>query len=237
MPKGFFITGTDTGVGKTVVAAALIRALRRSGISVGAMKPIETGCARDGDWLVPGDGMFLKSVAYMEENIGCVTPCKFESPLAPLAASEVEGVDIDIGEIKRQFAELLLKYDAVVVEGIGGLFVPIKRDYFVSDLAVDFGLPLIVVASPFLGTINHTLLTVDYALRKGLRVAGIIINFYRSPDGTLAEYTNPRSIRELSPAPLLGVLPYIKDLSVDEIDRTFVKHVDIEGVGQWQYRG
>lgn len=215
--KGFFITGTDTGVGKTIVSGIIIRALQMAGHRVGAMKPIETGCTKTGDVLMPADGMYLKTLSRMEENISYVTPVRFESSLSPMAAREIEGGDIDIEWIKADFRELRDKYDAVVVEGIGGLLVPIKADYFVSDLAVDFNLPLVIVSSPFLGTVNHTLLTVDCALKRGLKVAGVIINYFRPPEGSLAEYTNPGLIEKLAPVPLLGVIPHMKELTVDKM--------------------
>ena len=226
--KGFFITGTDTGVGKTVVTAAIIKAIGLLGLRACGMKPIETGCIKEGDVLVPLDGMFLKTIARMEENVKHISPYCFESPLAPMAASEVEGVSIDFEKIKRAYTDLKKNYDAVVVEGIGGLLVPIRRDYFVLDLARDFGLPMVVVSRPGLGTLNHTLLTVHYAIKEGLDVAGIIINYSQPPEGTLAENTNPEVIKQISPAPLIGIFPYLKDLEKDTIEKAAVKNLDIE---------
>src|SRR3990172_8459579 len=172
MPKGFFITGTDTGVGKTLVACALIKVIGTLGLSVGAMKPVETGCIREGGVLIPPDGMSLKSAARMDEPVTQIVPYCLENPLAPLTASEMEGTPILPEKIRRAAEELGRRYDALVVEGVGGLLVPIAPDYFVLDMARDFGLPLIVVTRPTLGTINHTLLTVKYALKEGLGVAG-----------------------------------------------------------------
>ncbi len=194
MSKGFFGTGTDTGVVKTIVAGAVIRAIGRLGVRAGAMKPIESGCGREGDLLIPFDGMFLKHTARMDELISAVTPCCFEVPLAPLPASETESRRVSLPAIKSAFSKLSSKYDAMVVEGIRGLLVPIRKNYALIDLASDFGLPLIVVAKPGLGTINHTMLTVKYALREGLEVAGVIINYSMPPDDTLAEKTNARTL-------------------------------------------
>ncbi|MBI5188968.1 MAG: dethiobiotin synthase, partial [Nitrospirae bacterium] len=204
MAKGFFITGTDTGVGKTVITAALIRAIGLLGLRACGMKPIETGCIRakskvKNRVLIPSDGMFLRELTDMDDPIDLVTPVRFENPLAPMVASNIEGIPVDIDKIKRAFEELSKGYDIIVVEGIGGLLVPIKRDYFVLDLVRDFGLPIIVVSRPGLGTINHTMLTVNYAIKEGLEVAGIIINYSRPPEGTLAEDTNPEIIRQISP--------------------------------------
>ncbi|MEW6214248.1 MAG: dethiobiotin synthase, partial [Nitrospirota bacterium] len=139
MPKGFFITGTDTGVGKTVITAALIKAIGLLGLRAGGMKPIETGCLKtnfefrisnfefENTKLLPNDGMFLKEIAGMDDSIDLVTPIRFENPLAPLPASEIEGLSVDLKKIKRAYTELSKNYDVVIVEGIGGLLVPITK--------------------------------------------------------------------------------------------------------------
>ena len=225
--KGFFVTGTDTGVGKTIITAALIKAICRLGFTAGGMKPVESGCLQQGDVLVPSDGMFIKTIAHMEENIGHITPCRFKSPLAPLPASEIEGISVDFEKIKKAFADLSRKYDVVIVEGIGGLLVPITRNYSVIDMAKDFNLPLIVVSRPSLGTINHTMLTVNYALKEGLRVAGIIINYNQPPENTLAEATNPEIIKRISPVPVIGIFPYLTDMESATIEKAAGENMDI----------
>jgi dethiobiotin synthetase len=231
MPKGFFITGTDTGVGKTIVAAALIRALKASGLSSCGMKPIETGCKRDADGsLVPLDGRLLLKVSEVDETQEDVTPYCFDQPLAPMVAAEVEMRSMDMLWVERAYERLSERYDAVVVEGIGGLLVPIQREYSVLDLARYLNLPVIVVASPYLGTINHTLLTVDRALSEGLTVAGVVVNFSRLPVELLAEETNPRVIKELSPVPVLGVMPYISVIDAETLEAAAMEHLDIEAL-------
>lgn len=228
MPKGFFVTATDTGVGKTVVSGALIRLLMFLGRSVFAMKPIESGCGRQGDTLVPFDGMFLKQAAHMPEALSSVTPCCFESPLSPLAASEREPREINPEQFRKTFYRLFRKYDTAVVEGIGGLMVPIRSDYFVIDLAREFDLPLIVVARPGLGTLNHTMLTVKYALKEGLKVAGVVINYANPPENTEAEKTNVQVLGQICPAPVIGSLPYLKSLDEDVLEKTALKNLDAE---------
>lgn len=228
MAKGFFITGTDTGVGKTILAGAVIKALNFLGYGAGAMKPIESGCGREGDVLIPYDGFFLKQMAHMDDPITHITPCCLESPLAPLAAAEIDMTDINIAGLKKAFHRLSKKYETVVVEGIGGLMVPIKKDYFLLRLAWEFGLPLIVVAKPGLGTINHIMLTVNYALREGVKVAGIIINYSQPPENSLAEKTNPRLLNQISPVPVLGTFPYLKNIDTDVIEKAALKNLDLE---------
>lgn len=240
MSKGIFITGTDTGVGKTIVSAAIIRALIKKGIKVGAMKPAETGCARtevrsqksdvrsENESLIPSDGMFLKEMAEMDDSIDMITPIRYEEPLAPMVASELEKIPVEINNIFDAYNVLSKKYDFMVVEGVGGLLVPIlkrqeakdkgQKVYFVADLIKDLELPVIVVARPTLGTINHTLLTVNYALREGINVFGVIINFNNPPENSLAEKTNPDVLKELCPVPVIGILPYIKGITLNSID-------------------
>jgi dethiobiotin synthetase len=240
MVKGFFVTGTDTGVGKTIITAALIKSAQLLGFSACGMKPIETGCKRtensrqqtvnrDGNIsLNPSDGTFLREITGTGESIDLITPVRFENPIAPLPASEIEDKPVELDKIKTAYKELSNGYDVIIIEGIGGLLVPIKKDHFVIDLAKDFGLPIIVVSRPGLGTINHTMLTVKYAIKEGLTVSGIIINYCRPPERTLAENTNPEIIRRLSPVPVIGIFPYLKDLESRTIERGVVKSLNLE---------
>lgn len=231
--KGFFITGTDTGVGKTIIAGALIKVLSHLGVKAGAMKPVETGCVRQGEILLPSDGMFLKQMAQMQEPITQVSPCCFESPLAPLAASELEKKSISIMAIKKAFYGLYSNYDAVIVEGIGGLMVPIETNYFVVDLAKEIGLPLIVVAKPGLGSVNHIMLTVNYALKEGLQVAGIIINYSLPAENSLAEETNPPLLKQICPSPLIGIFPYLKNRDENIMENTARNNLDLEVIKKY----
>ncbi len=227
MSKGIFITGTDTGVGKTIVSAAIIRALIKKGIKVGAMKPMETGCAKTEDRLLPSDGMFLKEMAEMNDSIDLITPIRYEHPLAPMVAAELENRPVNLDSAFRAYNTLSERYELMVVEGAGGLLVPITKlkiqslklkTYFFSDLIKDLGLPVIVVVRPTLGTINHTLLTIREAERCGLEVTGVIINYSCPPENTAAEKTNPDVLRELCPVPIIGILPYIKNITLNNID-------------------
>ena len=228
MFRGFFITGTDTGVGTTIIAGALIRVIQSFGIKTCAMKPIESGCGKEGDVLIPYDGTFLKQAAHMEEPIRLVTPCCFENPLAPYAAAEIEGRTIGIDEIKKAYYTLYRSYEAIVVEGIGGLMVPLKKDYYVVDLAKEFSLPLLIVTKPGLGTINHTMLTVNYALEAGLEVAGLIVNYNRPPEDSLIEKTNSKVLKEICPVPVIGTFPYLKDMGEDVLEKTALRNFDLE---------
>jgi len=233
MAKGFFITGTDTGVGKTLIAGAVIKALKLLGYKTGAMKPIETGCGREGEMLIPFDGMALKQMAHMEENITLITPCCLESPLAPLAAAEADMKEIDTEELRKSLLILSRKYDTMVIEGIGGLMVPVRKDYYVIDIAKEFGFPLILVARPGLGTVNHTMLSVNCALREGLTVAGVIINYSQLPDHSLAEKTNPALLAQVCPVPILGIFPHLKSMDEDAIAMAAMKNLDLDALKKY----
>lgn len=215
MGYAVFISGTDTEVGKTVIAAGLALALKKRGVDVGVMKPIVTGCrSRRGK-------RFSEDVDYLVCASGCddapelVCPCMLRDPLAPEVAAQREGVRIDLRKITRAFKELCRRHEVLIVEGAGGLFVPIKSKYFMIDLAAAFASPLIVVARPGLGTINHTLLSCEAARARDIDLAGVIINGYaRRP--SLAERTNPEVIRRYARAPLLGVVPHLPGVSVEK---------------------
>ncbi len=236
MTNGIFITATDTGVGKTIVSAMIIRALVLKGIKTGVMKPFETGCQRLDNNLIPSDGMFLRSMAEMDDHIDNVTPVRFELPLAPFTASRIEKKSVDMERFFNSFEYLCKKYDFVVVEGAGGILVPITREegvsdppvVYMSDIIKKLKLPLIVVSRPTLGTINHTLLTLKYALNEGLRVIGVIINYSNPPGVDISESTNPEIIAELSPVPVLGILPHLTSLDKKNLDR--IVSTDCKGI-------
>lgn len=227
MAKGFFVTATDTSIGKTIVSAALIRAMRYMGHKAAAMKPIETGCVKRDNILLPSDGIFLKNVSSMNEKINTITPCMYEKPLSPLAASEIEDKEVDLPRIMQAYKDLSGRYDVIIVEGIGGLSVPISRNYFVSDLVAEMALPLIIVARPTLGTINHTLLTIHYAISKELAIAGVIINYSSEPENDIAEETNKKTLKLVTEVPIIGTFPYIYDFEEETLDREVIKSFDM----------
>jgi dethiobiotin synthetase len=207
--RGVFVTGTDTGVGKTVVAAGLVAALRRARYDVGVMKPVATGGARRREGLVSRDAEFLAHVADAPEPLAVISPVVLRDPLAPTVAARRAGVRIDLEKVRGAFAEIAAAHDAVIVEGIGGLLVPIiEKTYRVADLAAEMGLPLVIVARPGLGTINHTLLTVEASRSRGLRVAGVIINGLNADTAGLAEETNPAEIARETGLAVLTVVPW-----------------------------
>lgn len=212
MSGGLFVTGTDTGVGKTAVSAGLLAALRRRGVRVAAMKPAETGWGgAAGTW--PPDGACLARAAGLRLPREQVVPYVLAEPLAPAVAADRAGVSIDLARLQAAYAALAQEYDLVLVEGAGGLAVPLTGALTMADLAAAWRLPVLVVARPGLGSINHTVLTVEYARAKGVRIVGVVINGYPDTPG-VAEATNPAVIAALTGVPLLGVLPHRPEVDV-----------------------
>ena len=188
-----FITGTDTGVGKTHTAVQLLRLLRGSGTRCAGMKPICCGDRRDAELLLAAGSEALR----IEE----VNPAWLKTPAAPLVGSLMEGVKIDIEHIVAAFRALQARVEHVVVEGVGGWLVPIRADYFVSDLAVDLKLPVLVVAQNRLGCINHTVLTVRSIFEHRLRCIGVVLNGAPATSD-IAAATNAEILRKIIDVPL-----------------------------------
>lgn len=212
MEKGYFITGTDTGVGKTLVAGGLAALYKSRGVNVGVMKPIATGCKWVNNNLISDDAVFLQHSAEVNDEYELINPIGFEQPLAPIVAARMSGTRIDLEKVHAAFTTLLERHDFLFVEGIGGLMVPIDEYYFIIDLANELELPLIVVCRNALGTINHTLLTVSYARQHGLDIKGVIINESSENNGDMLKKTNVDEIKRLTGLPILGTIPFDKRL-------------------------
>ena len=224
MPKGVFITGTDTGVGKTIIAAGLSLVLKSRGIRVGVMKPVATGCWGDNKTLISQDAVYLFEAAE-NEYAPLTSPVRFRNPVAPSVAAIYEQKEVNLDTIRRAYRELQKHYDFIIVEGIGGILVPIKKNYLVANLIREMGLPIIIVSHVSLGAINHTLLTVDSALIRGFLIKGIIFNRAPLVNYSLAELTNPRVIHELTGLPVLGTLPEMEDVDVERCQFGKLKEV------------
>ena len=202
---GIFITGTDTGVGKTAISGGLAGALADKGLSVGVMKPVQSGAGvRNGAFYSP-DSEFMIAACGSQDEIELVCPVMLREPLAPSVAADIEGKAIDLGIIRNAYLELEKRHDIVIVEGAGGIAVPVKDNFLYSDLIKCLCLPAIIVARAGLGTINHTFLTVEYAKTCGISVTGVIINDFK---GGIAEETNPGIIEKLTGVPVLGIIPH-----------------------------
>jgi len=169
--QGVFVTGTGTEVGKTVVAAAIARTLAAEGNRVAVFKPAITGLDEDGE----PDQALLRRAAGSEQSDEEIAPYRYGPPMSPHLAAELAGEEIAPQRLREAVDAAAAGADALVCEGVGGLFVPLADGYLVRDLAVELGLPLVIAASPGLGTINHTLLTIEAARSAGLKVSAVVL--------------------------------------------------------------
>jgi dethiobiotin synthetase len=236
-PPGLFITGTDTGVGKTHVTAGLAAALRAAGLDVGVMKPVASGCGRS---RIPGfesrvlssgsrdavhgtrnpgrgtrdpgllseDSVALLRAARSVDPPGLVTPFAYAPPVSPDQAARLARRPVRLPAIVSAFRALAARHDVMLVEGVGGLLVPLGPRLLVADVAKRLGLPLLVVARAGLGTLNHTRLTLEAARRRGLAVAGVVLNRAVPGRAGLPERMNPETLRRTAGVPVWGPLPF-----------------------------
>ena len=207
--RGVFITATDTGVGKTVVTAALAVALRKRGYAVGVMKPIETGVRSSSD--AESDAARLRTAAGSSDAITEIRPYAFRVPLAPIDAARLEKKAITLSRIIRAFHTLQSQHDTLLVEGVGGIYVPITSSLNVSDLIYQMKLPVIVVGRVGLGGINHALLTLEALRRRNISVLALVLNQTlpaRTVTARVQEGSTLRLLRQFAGVPVIGPLPY-----------------------------
>jgi dethiobiotin synthetase len=208
-PQGVFITATDTGVGKTLVTAALVMCLTRRGIDVGVMKPIETGVLRSPK--AQSDGARLRNAAGSCDPMAEVSPYVFRLPVAPFSAARAEGRTVLVATIMRAFHAQRQKHTLVAVEGVGGLYAPIKQSLNVLDLIHRMKLPAIVVGQSGLGGINHALLTLHALRQRKIPIVALVLNQrqpVRTKTARLQEQSTVSLLRLLAGVPVVGPLPY-----------------------------
>jgi dethiobiotin synthetase len=209
----YFITGTDTAVGKTYVSKLIIKTLRSSGINAIGFKPLSCGDRDDATTLSQASGNL---------PIDTINPIHFNAPLAPYVAALLENKKIDPAELIAAYHTLSTQYPAIIVEGAGGWHVPITQNYFTSDLAKDLNLPVIIVVANRLGAINHTLLTIDAIHAKDLTCAGIILNQLQDEMDT-PMITNKGIIESLTNIPLLDHIIHNQDFISPELTNLFLE--------------
>ena len=210
--RGLFVTGTDTGVGKTVVSAAIALALKARGVDVGVVKPVQTG---------DGDAETLRRLAELQDSPEQIAPFSFAAPLAPLVAARLEGRALDLDAVVS--AARLSSRELTLVEGVGGLLCPMGPDWTIADLAARLALPLLIVARAGLGTVNQSLLTVREAHRLGLEVAGVVLN------GTVDESTatNAELIESFGGVPVLAEVPWLEGAITSDRLRGLDLHLEL----------
>lgn len=209
--RAYFVTGTDTGVGKTTVAAALLGVATARGLRTRCMKPAESGCERGEDGsLVPRDAYALWAATDRAQDREDVVVYRFEEPVAPGVAAARAGVEVSLERIRERFRTICEDGpDFALVEGAGGLLVPLGRGKMVADLVCMLELPLIVVARPSLGTINHSLLTIEAARARGIEVAAVVFSASSGEIEQAAVTSNAEEIGRAGNVPVLGCLPHV----------------------------
>ncbi len=208
-PTAYFITGTDTEIGKTFVTCALLHAARAAGRSAVGMKPVAAGADTVNGESINDDAARLRAAGSFDPGLALLNPYCLASPIAPHIAAAEEGVRIDPERIKAAFTTLAGRADVVLVEGVGGFRVPLGDDYDTADLARDLGLPVILVVGMRLGCISHALLTAEAIAARGLRLAGWVAN--QIDPAMLRFDENLAALVARLPAPLLGVVPFQHD--------------------------
>ena len=206
MKAGFFVTGTDTGVGKTLISSALIWSFARREFNAAGMKPVAAGCRWEGGRLLSDDVEQLRAASNVLLEPDTLNPYAFEPPLAPQIAARQAGTRIELERIRSAFESAAARVDVLVVEGVGGFRVPLNEAEDTADLAVMLGLPVILVVGMRLGCQNHALLTAEAVAARSLRLAGWVANCI--DDEMVALEENLTALQHLLHAPCLGVVPF-----------------------------
>ena len=208
MSKGLFITATGTDVGKTYVSALIVKKLRQAGYSAGYYKAALSGAERHGKMLVPGDAAYVKRISGLDEPPEQLVSYVYEHAVSPHLAARIEGIPVDLGRVKSDYRQAASRYDYVTMEGSGGIVCPIRFDaeckLFLEDLIRQLGLGTLIVADAGLGTINTTVLTVEYLKARQIPVKGIILNRFRR--GNLMEEDNRKMIEAITKFPVCAVV-------------------------------
>ncbi|MFZ3073219.1 MAG: dethiobiotin synthase [Thermodesulfobacteriota bacterium] len=216
MKKAFFITGTGTNAGKTFFAASLALTLKKKGLKIGVMKPIETGCALKGGRLVPKDALLLKKAASSKDPINLINPYRFAPPLSPNIAARLSGKKIDFRRIKRLFENILSENDVTLIEGAGGLLTPLSGKKTVLDLIRYLNIPAILVTPSRLGCVGQTLLAIRYSKKAGIKIKGVVLSRVSKKSDPSVKY-NAEELKNLG-TPIMGEMPYLKKGKIAEIE-------------------
>jgi dethiobiotin synthetase len=221
MSRAIFVTGTDTGVGKTLVSAALVHGFAGMGLSAAGMKPVAAGCRSEQGRLVSEDVALLQAASSVRLADELVNPYAFEPALAPHVAAHQAGVRIDPAVILDAASQARSKVDILVVEGVGGFRVPLNDVYDTADLAAGLGVPLVLVVGMRLGCLSHALLTAEAIAARNLVLAGWVAN---TIDPDMAAFTeNLAALQQRLLAPCLGVVPYMSSPRMERVAR-FIDH-------------
>ncbi|MBT3606276.1 MAG: dethiobiotin synthase [Candidatus Latescibacteria bacterium] len=222
---GIFITGTDTEIGKTAITAGLASVLKQQDHNVGVMKPVAAGSR--------ADAIILQTSAGVSDTLEEINPIFLNNPLSPNVAAQIESKTLDIDHIRTTYNQLKNRHNLMLVEGVGGLLVPILDHFSVADLIAQLNLPILIVARAALGTINHTLLTIEAAKSRNLEILGVIYNTLSPTPNNTAAQTSPDIITRISNVPSLGTIPYAPDVDIDKnhlgsLPQLIKKHIHLQ---------
>ncbi|MBI6545471.1 MAG: dethiobiotin synthase [Cyanobacteria bacterium NC_groundwater_1444_Ag_S-0.65um_54_12] len=232
-PRGLFISGTDTGVGKTVVTAGLAAALRATGLAVGVWKPVQSGAVSCDP---EGDASLLRQWSGVTDACAAIAPLAFPDPLCPQLAAAASGITLTLADLVRAGEPLHQRYDILLVEGAGGLAVPLTSTETVRELAVCLGFPLLLVARPGLGTINHCLLSLAYARQANLSIIAVLLNGCPPSGGKpdVSIPSNPTMIERFGKVPVLGPLSWLpQPLTAAGLAPVFDGYLKMSPLWEW----
>ena len=227
--KAYFITGTDTGVGKTSIMAGLARSMSKLGVDVGVMKPIATGYpSKDG--FKSADVTKIVEAASIKDPENLINPVFLSLPTSPYDATKLLDLSVDMSLIFAQFKKLLSLHEMLLVEGIGGIMTPITKNFYVADMIKQMGIETIIVTRATIGTLNHTVMTCKMCKEYGIKIHGLVINNF-DEKGTPAEKNTPSTLYELTNIPILGTIPFIKDLNnIEKLIESVEKNIDVKSL-------
>ncbi|MBI1829159.1 MAG: dethiobiotin synthase [Thaumarchaeota archaeon] len=227
--KAYFITGTDTGVGKTSITAGLAGSMRKMGIDVGVMKPIATGYPNKTGFKSSDVAKLVEATSTKDpENL--INPVFLPLSTSPYDATKLLELSVDMPLIFEQFKKLLSMHEVLLVEGIGGIMTPITKNFFVADMIKGMGIETIIVTRATIGTLNHTVMTCKMCKDYGIKIRGLVINNF-DEKGTPAEKNAPVTLYELTNVSILGTIPFIRDLNnLEKIIEHVEKNIDIKSL-------
>ena len=223
--KSLFITGTDTDIGKTYITAGLAIVIRKMGIDVGVMKPFAAGISQKHGYKSE-DVEILSKAAQINDPENLINPQFFNIPASPYTAWKTLKIKPKINSVLTSFNKLSKLHSMLLVEGMGGIMTPILKDYFVTNLIKDMKIPAILVTRTKVGTVNHTIMTIQMCQKYKIPVKGIIINDFDVDGYKIKELT--RDLKNLTNVPILGSIPFIKDMSDSSMYKIFKKNLDMK---------
>ena len=227
--KSYFVTGTDTGVGKTAITAGIAGSLHKLGINVGVMKPIATGYPQKIGYK-SSDVTILAEAAGIKDPEDLINPVFLPIPTSPYDASKLLSMPIDMPLILTKFKKLLSLHDVMLIEGIGGIMTPITKKIFVIDMIKAMAIETIIVTRATLGTLNHTVMTCKMCKDYDIKVKGLVINNF-DEKGTPAEKSAPTTLYELTGINIIGIVPFVKDLNqTDKLVGIVNKKIDVKSL-------